>query len=82
MSEKLRREGDKDFTFYWRTGQRNVFPGRDPAEALNNAGFGGGAIRALDFYADGDDSEWQWIASTREWIPAGRAALASTRKEP
>lgn len=59
----------KVFTFYWRDGKREVFPGTGPADALNHAGYGGGAIAALDFYAEGDNHNWKWVAETREWVP-------------
>jgi len=71
-----KRKGDKQFTFYWRTGKREVFFGRDPAEALNNAGYGGGAIRALDFYSAGDNHDYRWTEDTREWVPTLSAATA------
>ena len=58
---------DPLFTFYWRTGDREVFPGRDPAEALNKAGYSGGAVGALDFYANGDNNEYVWNSETRDW---------------
>ena len=58
---------DKTYTYYWRTGQRQVFKGRNPAEALTLAGYGGGAVRALDFYAEGDNDEYQWNNERREW---------------
>lgn len=51
----------KEFTFYWLTGKRQVFKGADPADALNRAGFSGGSTRALDFYADGDNKEYEWV---------------------
>lgn len=61
------------FTFYWRTGQRDAFEGYGPADALNRAGFGGGAVRALDFYATGEDDEWAWVPETREWVAKVKA---------
>ena len=45
---------DKTFLLIWRTttSKYQIVTGRDIAEACNNAGIGGGAIRALDYYAD------------------------------
>lgn len=63
-------EGDPKFTLYWRTGDREVVQGRNPAEAMTLAGYGGGALGALDFYAKGDDHDWKWVPETREWIQA------------
>ena len=31
------------------------------------AGYGGGACRALDFYAKGDNTEYEWNPTTRAW---------------
>lgn len=55
------------YTFYWRDGKREVLEGRDPAEAMTLRGYGGGALRALDFYANGDDTDYHWEAESREW---------------
>jgi hypothetical protein len=59
---------DKTFTLYWRTGDRDVVIGPDIAKAMTLAGYGGGSIRALDFYANGDDRDYRWDGSAREWV--------------
>ncbi|WP_280412625.1 hypothetical protein [Nocardia asiatica] len=62
---------EKSWTFYWLTGQREVLPGSTAADALNRAGYGAGAIRALDFFAEGDrDDSWTWNSDTRNWVKA------------
>lgn len=66
---------DRTFTLYWRTGTRELIKGRNVAEAMTLAGYGGGATRALDFWAEGDDREWTWIPATREWIVNAGAEL-------
>lgn len=58
----------KKFTFYWRTGDREVLEGETPAHALDRAGYGGGAVRALDFFSYGDDRRWEWNAEVRDWF--------------
>lgn len=60
-------EGDPKFTLYWRTGHREVVQGRNAAEAMTLAGYGGGAIRALDFWARGEDHNYTYDPATREW---------------
>lgn len=55
------------FTFYWLTGRRTMCEGATPQDALMRAGYGGGAIRALDFYANGDNHEYDWNHETKEW---------------
>ena len=57
----------KEFTLYWRDGKREVLRGDSPADAMNRVGYGGGAVRALDFYANGDDKEYVWDASKKDW---------------
>ncbi len=49
-----------EFTLYWRDGTKNVVTGADIADAMNRAGFGAGAVRALDFYAKGDHRPYEW----------------------
>lgn len=60
-------ENDPKFTLYWRTGDREVVQGRTVAEAMTLAGYGGGALRALDFWATGDNTEYWWDAKERDW---------------
>lgn len=59
--------GDEQFTLYWRTGSREVVSGRNIAEAMTLAGYGGGAVSALDFYAKGNSHEYEWDTTTHEW---------------
>jgi hypothetical protein len=58
------------YTFYWRDGSRDVIRGKTPEEAMNNYGYGFGALPALDFYAEGDNKEYVWIVGEREWVKA------------
>ena len=60
-------ENDPQFTLYWRDGKRQVVRGRTVAEAMTLAGYGGGAVRALDFYANGDNHEYTWLPDKRDW---------------
>jgi len=57
----------KTFTFYWLTGKKEVLEGNNEAHALNEAGYGQGATRALDFWARGDNKDYIWNPETREW---------------
>lgn len=54
-------------TFYWLDGKKEVLQGDTPEEALNKAGYGQGALKALDFYAKGDDNNYTWDPSIHEW---------------
>jgi hypothetical protein len=65
---------DPKFTLYWRGGKHEVIQGRTIAEAMTLAGYGGGAVRALDFYASGDNTEYKWIESSREWVTTSEIA--------
>lgn len=57
----------KTYTLYWRDGGREIVSGPDVAQAMTLAGYGGGAVAALDFYADGDDHKYQWDPRARRW---------------
>ena len=46
-SRKLRR-----FRLYWLDGKTEIVEGDGPADAMNRAGYGGGAVRALDYYEE------------------------------
>lgn len=54
------------YTFFWKNGDRDVLKGSTPADALNNAGYGAGALGALDFYMIGDNTEYEF--ANNEWI--------------
>ena len=56
------------YTLFWLTGKREIVKGEDPAQAMTLAGYGGGAVRALDFYANGENDEYEWNPDKRDWI--------------
>jgi hypothetical protein len=57
----------KTFTLFWKTGQRELVNGENPAEAMTLAGYSGGAVGALDFYSQGDCKNYVWNKETRYW---------------
>lgn len=58
----------KTYTLFWLTGDTQLVEGNSPHEAMNNAGIGSGALRALDFWAEGDKTrEYLWNKTTRSW---------------
>lgn len=60
----------KKFVLYWLTGKSEVVQGVDIADAMNRAGYGFGALRALDFYDNGDEETYTWDTESRRWIPS------------
>ena len=56
------------YTLYWRTGKRELVHGADIAQAMTLAGYGNGAVSALDFYATGDDTDYEWDSEKRDWL--------------
>jgi len=58
----------RTYTLYWLTGKREVVKGKDVAQAMTLAGYGGGAVGALDFYASGNDNQYSWDAEKRDWV--------------
>jgi flavin-binding protein dodecin len=42
----------KTFKLHWLTGQSEVVNGYDIADAFSKAGYGAGAVRALDWYEE------------------------------
>jgi hypothetical protein len=57
----------KDFTLFWLDGKRELVRGRDAADAMTKAGYGAGAVRALDFHAPGDSYDYKWNEKDRKW---------------
>lgn len=56
-----------DFTLFWKDGKREVVHGVHAADAMTSAGYGGGAVRALDFYASGDCQDYSWDKAQGSW---------------
>lgn len=53
------------FTLYWLHGKREVVEGNTISEAFTLVGYSAGAIRALDFYAQGDNHDYIWDKETK-----------------
>lgn len=59
----------KKYTLFWLTGDTQIVKGDKPHEAMNNAGIGAGALRALGFYMEGDQRDnWEWDKENRNWL--------------
>ena len=54
------------FTIYWKNGKREVITGETIEDAFSKAGYGGGAVHAIDFYMDGEDTNYERIG--KEWV--------------
>ena len=63
MSDEI----EKVFTIYWRDNKREVVCGTSVEDAFHKAGIGNGALPAVDFYAHGDNHEYEWNTETRNW---------------
>lgn len=60
---------EKEFTLFWLTGESEIVRGNKPNEAMMNAGYSGGAVRALDFYAKGDKrNDYVWDKNRSTWV--------------
>lgn len=60
----------KDFILYWLTGRSEIIKGSDIADAMNRAGYGNGAIRALDFYSEYNEenkNDYVWNKTEHTW---------------
>ena len=56
---------DKVFTIFWISGDKEVVKGPTIKEAFVSAGYGGGAISAIDFFVEGEDDQYVFING--EW---------------
>tara|TARA_R110000868_G_scaffold106717_1_gene292469 strand:- start:16 stop:222 length:207 start_codon:yes stop_codon:yes gene_type:complete len=63
----------KQFTLFWLIGKKEVISGNDIAHAMNSAGYGAGALRALDFHSEGDCNDYEWIGGKWEATEAYKA---------
>jgi hypothetical protein len=62
---------NKTFTLYWLDGKREFVTGPDIAQACTNAGYGNGAMTALDFYTEGANNEYNWNPTIKDWFKKG-----------
>ena len=66
--EDVEHAPPSQWTLYWRTGERQVVEGEQIHTAMNSAGIGAGALRALDFYKEGaEDHGYRWSSAGRRW---------------
>ncbi len=57
----------KAFTLFWLSGKREVLYGKNLNNALTNAGYSQGALKALDFWAYGDNDNYVWNPDLNKW---------------
>ena len=62
------------FTLFWFDGRTELVEGNTIVEAFNNAGYGGGELRGLDFYDDGDARD-KWVFINGEWKTKKQASV-------
>lgn len=56
------------FTLFWKDGMREIVRGPSVADAMTRAGYGAGAVRALDFWAEGDETNYTYVQERRSWV--------------
>lgn len=54
------------FVLYWKLGDKEIVEGETIVDAFNNAGYGGGAISALDFFSRDVENQYEWIDG--KWV--------------
>lgn len=57
----------KKFILYWLDGKAEVVVGDTITEAFTNAGYSNSAMKALDFYDNGDIQSYEWNAVEKAW---------------
>lgn len=55
------------FTIYWLDGRKSVIEGETVHQAFSAAGYGGGAVRAVDWYENGVNDDYVWNKETKQW---------------
>lgn len=58
----------KTYTLFWLDGKSEIVKGESISTAFSGAGYGAGAIRALDFFKHGDARDsYTWNSELRKW---------------
>lgn len=61
IEKEIVTTGEKEFTLYWIGGKREVIKGNTIEDAFTKAGYSAGAVRAVDFYSNGNNTEYEYI---------------------
>ena len=56
------------FTIYWKDGSRKVITGVTMKDAFTAAGYGAGAVAAIDWYDNGISQTHHYNTETKEWV--------------
>ena len=56
------------FTIYWKDGSRKVITGVTMEDAFTAAGYGAGAVAAIDWYDNGISQTHHYNMETKEWV--------------
>lgn len=66
----------EEYNLYWLTGSKETVEGENIQDAIMLAGYGNGALRALDFYVNvKTDKGYKWDTVKKSWIPDGWSIL-------
>ena len=63
------------FTAYWLDGKKEKLEGDSIAQAFTNAGYRGGALRALDFHMAGESDDYEYKNNRWEWTDKKKREL-------
>lgn len=63
----------KDFTFFWKTGHRDVLRGETARDAFKDAGYGMAALGAVEVWDNGDSNRYRWDKESKSWIENAEA---------
>ena len=60
---------DHTYVLYWQHGKKEHVQGDCIANAMTSAGYGAGAVSALDFFSDvQDEDDWEWNTDVYNWV--------------
>jgi hypothetical protein len=57
----------KTFTLFWIDGKKEIIRGDSITSAFTSAGYGRGAMIALDFYAEGESDDYRYNTMELRW---------------
>lgn len=59
---------EKSFRLYWLDGKTEVIKGPNIETAFTRRGYGAGAVKAIDFYDNGEQQKYQWDQDLHDWV--------------
>jgi hypothetical protein len=75
IPNRAMQTGEKKFSIYWKHGKHSVIIGVTIEDAFTRAGYGAGALAAVDWYDNNPVATHSWDNVAKEWLKINAQAV-------